>query len=253
MKAVVKNLAVDYIDHGKGPVVVLLHGWGVKAGNLEPLIKDLSKDHRVIAPDLPGFGGSERPAQDWGVPEYAIFLSELLAKLKINEVAVLIGHSFGGRVGVVAAADNLLEPERLVLLSTPGVRQVDSIRNRTLRAVSKIGKAVTSLPLFSLLRGGLRQRFYRAIGSTDYLAAGAMRGTFLKVINQDLREACGRISTPTLLVYGEQDVDVPVKEGQTLANHIKQSRFEIVPGANHFVHLDRGPEVIKLIRDFING
>ncbi|MBW3538482.1 alpha/beta hydrolase [Candidatus Parcubacteria bacterium] len=250
MKLIVNNLAINYFDEGRGPAVVLLHGWGQTLGTFDLLAAELHRHYRVIRLDLPGFGGSQRPAAVWGVQQYAELVRDFLAKLEIRPLA-LVGHSFGGRLAIKGVGQGLLRPERLVLMGSAGVAQFHTLRNQLFRMAAKLGKAVTSLPYVSILRGPLRRRLYRAAGSTDYLSAGAMSNIFLKVIHEDLQDDAGRINVPTLLIWGENDVDTPIKEARLFAGQIKGSRLEVLPEANHFVYLDQPDRVAGLVGEFL--
>lgn len=64
---------VRFLEAGKGPTIIFLQGGGVRASTYAPLLKELAKNYRVIAPDLPGFGGSSTPDNIWGLIDYADF------------------------------------------------------------------------------------------------------------------------------------------------------------------------------------
>lgn len=94
MNLIVQGLHVSGIDQGSGPAVLLLHGWGTDHKSLVG-VADLFNDCRIIAPDLPGFGGSQIPDQIWDVSDYAQFVVALLKKIGIEKVEIILGHSFG--------------------------------------------------------------------------------------------------------------------------------------------------------------
>lgn len=247
MKIIVDNLAIHYQDEGKGPAAVLLHGWAANLNTFDALAGELQKKYRVIRLDWPGFGGSEQAAKDWSVTEYAVFLKTFLGKVKVNP-DVLIGHSFGGRVAMKSVANGLLKPKKLILLDTGGIKTSSSVRNKALKGLAKLAKAATAMT--PNLRRRLRRRAYQAIGSTDYLTAGTMTKTFLKIINEDLQAAAAKVPAPTLLIWGERDTETPVSDGRRFAELIPNARLEILP-AGHFVYLDQPAEVTKLITAFL--
>ena len=86
---------VSYIDQGNGPVVLFLHGWGAPVSTYCLLTDHLSGYCRVIAPDLPGFGGSEEPEEPWTVDRYADFVLAFAKALSLQNVT-LMGHSLAG-------------------------------------------------------------------------------------------------------------------------------------------------------------
>ena len=249
-QVIVNDLAVSYTDTGQGPVVILLHGWGASATSFEPIRKVLAEHRRVVCLDLPGFGGSQQPDSDWFVADYAKFLSAFLHKIGVTKIAALAGHSFGGRVCIKAVASKLVEPAKLVLIDSGGIKESRSLRNRLFKAAAKIGKVATTLPLLRVLRSRLRQRLYKAAGSTDYLESGTMKQIFLNAINEDLLPAAAKINLPTLLIWGRNDTVTPLKNGQLMTDTIKGSEMLVVEGAGHYPFIDKPAEVAGVIEEF---
>jgi len=92
MQIVVDGLLTSYERSGAGKTVVLLHGWGDRASGLHNLITALSSKYDVIAPDLPGFGGTQAPKSVWGLDMYVGFVRHFVEKLKISHVYAFVGH-----------------------------------------------------------------------------------------------------------------------------------------------------------------
>lgn len=108
-----------YTVSGEGKPMILMHGWGCNADTLASVEKTAAESHRVYNIDFPGFGQSPEPAQVWGVDEYTRALEEFVRRLGI-EKPVLLGHSFGGRVGILYSSRNPVD--RLVLVDAAGVK-----------------------------------------------------------------------------------------------------------------------------------
>ena len=250
-KIIVNDLATTYADDGAGPVLLLLHGWSSSAVAFQSLAAGLLGSFRVIRLDLPGFGGSEQPKSDWHIQDYAAFVQAFLAKLGVGQVFAVVGHSFGGRVAIKALANGLLRPAKLVLIDSGGVRESQSARNRLLKIVAKTGKVVTSLPGLRALQGGLRKKLYARVGSTDYIEAGGMKQIFLNTINEDLQADATHITTPTLIVWGQDDTTTPISNGQLLANAIKGATMVVIPDAGHFVFLDQPQQTLDHLKQFL--
>ena len=251
MNKLIRGLATACFVEGDGETVVLLHGWGSNAQSFRTLASSLAANYRVVSLDFPGFGGSELPPNDWDVNEYALFLQEALEKLKVENPRALIGHSFGGRVAIKAVARGYIQPEKLILLDSAGVKPGPTLRTQAFKLAAKAGKLATALPPLSAAREKLKGRLHRAAGSSDYLQAGKLKGTFLKVINEDLVPDARKISMPTLLIWGSDDKDTPLEDGKILQAAITGSRLERVEGAGHFSYLDQPEVVAKLIRKFL--
>jgi pimeloyl-ACP methyl ester carboxylesterase len=95
---------------------VLLHGLGATNASMLPTVWDLARDHRVIAPDLPGFGESEKPVRPYHAAFFARWLQDLLKRLRVDR-AHLVGNSMGGRVAIEAGLRHPERVDRMVLLA----------------------------------------------------------------------------------------------------------------------------------------
>lgn len=250
-QSVITDSVVRYLDLGAGPVVLLLHGWGTSAAHLGVIINELTPHYRVIAPDLPGFGGSEPPREAWSVENYAYFLKDFLKKLGVESVHAIIGHSFGGRLAIVLAGRDILKTKKVILVDAAGVKHSTSLRNRAYKAVAKAGKGISQLPGLRRHANRLRKRLYESAGSVDYITAGVMKEVFVKVINEDLVVDASKITVPTLLIYGANDEDTPVADAEVLHWAIEGSELVVVPEAGHFVYLDDTVATLKEIGRFL--
>jgi pimeloyl-ACP methyl ester carboxylesterase len=248
MQVVVDSLLTQYEMQGKGKLVLLLHGWGDSAKGFTGLHRALAKHFRVIALDLPGFGGTEPPKDVWGLGDYAQFVAHFLKKIDEKQVAVLVGHSNGGAIAIRGLASGELDAGKLVLLGSAGIRGEYKGRVKALRLITKAGKALT-MPLPKSVKNKLRKKVYHTVGS-DMLVAEHLQETFKKVVTDDVREDAARLTQPTLLIYGEDDDATPVRYGELFHQAIRSSTFEVLPGAGHFVHLDRPEAVEKSILEF---
>lgn len=246
-KIIVQDLALAYKDEGKGPTVVMLHGWGADLSSFEVLAGMLTPSYRVIRLDLPGFGDSEQPLSDWHIADYANCVAAFLQKLGVSKVHALLGHSFGGRISIKAVGTGLITPEHVVLVGSAGVRQSQTLRNRVYKAVAKTGKAVTSLPGLSALQPRLRKALYTSAGSTDYLQAGTMKQIFLHTINEDLQADAANITVPTILIWGKNDTETTLAQGEKLASCIPNARLFSIEGAGHYAFIDEPQKVADYI------
>jgi pimeloyl-ACP methyl ester carboxylesterase len=248
MQIIVSDLLTAYQRSGKGKQVLVLHGWGDSSLSWQQLATELSKRYEVILLDLPGFGGSQAPPTAWGLSEYAAFVAAFVQKAGLKLHAV-IGHSNGGAIAIRGLAAGLLQADKLILLASAGVRGDYKGRNRALRVVTKTGKLLAR-PLPVSLQKKLRRKVYQSVGS-DMLVAEQLQATFKKIITDDVRADAAQLKLPTLLVYGSGDEQTPPRYGELFHHAIAGSVLEILPGAGHFLQLDRPAEVQKLIEDFL--
>ena len=251
MKIIVKNLAVRYEDQGNpdGIVLFFLHGWKNDLHAFDSIVLEFASSYRIIRLDLPGSGGTEVPREDWSLDDYVDFVDEFTKKIDIRP-DILIGHSLGGRIIIKGVAHGIFQPKKIVLIASAGIAKRKSLRNAVIMAVAKAGKAIATARPFSLAREGLRKKLYKSIGS-DYGNAGAMKGTFLKVIGEDLSASARKISVPTLLIWGDRDTETPLADGERLHKMISGSELRVFPGTDHFVHLEKPKEVVRTMKDFL--
>lgn len=251
MKVLVNGQLIEYKDEGKGTVVLLLHGWGSNLHTFDALATDLKKHHRVIRFDFSGMGASPKPDDSWGVSEYAQLTADFLKKLNVETVDVLVGHSFGGRVIIKGFADSVLTANKVILLGAAGPRSKETAKRIIFKALAKAGRVATSLPGIKKAQPALRRTLYGAAGATDYLDAGTMQKIFINTVNEDLGPFVSAITVPTLMIWGENDDQVPVRVAESMQKMIAQSQLIVVPGAGHFVHEDDYSAVQKEIEAFL--
>lgn len=247
----IQNTLVSYLaqggDAGKMPLI-LLHGWRSEAAVWTGALGGMNQDGiPAYALDLPGFGKSENPPRAFCVGDYADLVAGFMEKLGIAR-AVVVGHSFGGRIGIVLAAEKPGLVSRLVLVDAAGIREA-SLRRSLAQAGAMIAK-----PLFApRFMQPLRKRIYALLGADDYLATPALQETYLRVINEDLTPLLLAIKQETLLVWGEKDRDTPLREAETMKRNIAHSRLVIIPGAGHFSFLDAPEKFLAALRSFITS
>lgn len=238
MKTNVKNLEVNYIQYGEGKDIILLHGWGQNIQMMKPLGDYFADRFRITILDLPGFGESEEPKGKWRMQEYSDMLEEFISKLQIKK-PIVIGHSFGGRLAIRYSASHPVE--KLVLFGSPCIRIQEE-----LPITVKVLKSLKQLPgLYDL---GEYMKQY--IGSRDYKAASpVMRQTLVEVVNEDLSKYAREIEEPTLLIWGDQDTEAPVKEAQELEKIMVDAALIILPGT-HYAYLENLGRVVSILNSF---
>lgn len=250
---VVDSVALAYLDEGAGDPVVLLHGWGGQAASMTPLVVGLRDQYRVIAFDLPGFGGSGQPPVPWGTPEYADLVYRAVALLGVQR-ATYVGHSFGGRLAIWLAAHHPDAVQALVLIDAAGIKPPTTLRRQVRQRSYKLAKSVLRVPIFGAWGAKMSERLAMHFGSPDYRAAtGVMRSSFVKTVNLDLSECMTAITAPTLLIWGEKDQATPIADGRTMERLINGSRLIAVAGAGHFSYLDSPVFVKAVIAAFLQG
>ncbi len=262
-KVVVDGLMTEYLELGRGPVVLLLHGWGQNATGFLPLAEPLSKRFSVVVPSLPGFGGSSEPKSVWSPADYATFLAAFLQKTALLPQAA-IGHSFGGQVLAhlltdekSSSTDKIAEStmqktgdfarstiQKIVFIDAAGVHPGAANQGRIRKIMEKPREILKK-------SASLRKLIVRLRGSDDYQAASPlMREVLKRTVNEDLSAVIPTIRTKCLIVWGDQDSVTPPNYASVFAQ-IPSSRLEVIPGAGHFPFLDAPERVAGIIMDFL--
>lgn len=193
----------------------------------------------AVAVDLPGFGATPPPPAAWGSADYAAALVPVLAELQVP--AVVVGHSFGGRVAVHLAAAQPGQVKALVLTGVPLVRQAGGSRRPPLRY--RVGRALYGRGLVGEARmETLRQRY----GSPDFRAAtGVMRQVLVRTVNETYDDQLRAVRCPVELVWGDDDAEVPVSVAETAAGLLARPNLTVCRGAGHLVPLT-APDALRL-------
>jgi len=216
--------------------IVILHGWGLSANAFASLTSELRKhDFRVYAPDFPGFDSLHIPEKPMTLSDYADFIESYLKKRGVKN-PILIGHSFGGRVALKYQDLYPGHISALVLTGTPGFTPVSRKRLALFISIAKVGGTLMSLPVLYKLKDRVRLWYYYAIGARDYYRAeGVMRDTFKNIVKEPLVESMKRVRVPTILIWGEEDIIVPVRIAQKMQDVIMKSKLVMLPLSGHNV------------------
>lgn len=232
---IIKGLKTNYKTLGEGKPLLILHGWGSRSDNWQKVGEMLAKNGvKVIIPDLPGFGQSDKPQTAWDLDDYCDFVEEFVKVLNLDKF-YLLGHSFGGEIAVKY---NLRFPEKidkLFLVSASCIR-ARNLKKKLLYILSKVFKIFSFIPF-------LRKAFYRfVVGKSDYLSTeGVMRDTYLKIIAEDLSNILSQVQAVTIIIWGEEDSITPISDARKINSKIKNSKLEILSGFDHDLNL-KGPE-----------
>lgn len=253
MVTTIDNIKINYEVRGEGQPVLLLHGWGANIKLFDGLMNLLATKYRVYALDMPGFGGSEEPPCPWCVDDYTDFVLYFIEEQGIKE-ATLLGHSFGGRVIIkMLSRQNLpFTPLRVILVDAAGIKPKRKFKNVVKVRVFKMSKWVLSLPPVKKLYPDALETLRKKNGSADYNAASPlMRQCLVRVVNEDLTHLLPNIKVPTLLVWGENDMDTPLKDAQLMEKLIPDAGLVTLKNAGHFSFLEQQYTFHKVIASFM--
>ncbi|BDB43869.1 MULTISPECIES: alpha/beta fold hydrolase [Mycobacterium] len=261
---------------GSGPVVVLLHGVGDSSTTWEPVHAKLAQRFTVIAPDLLGHGESDKPRADYSLASFANGLRDLLTALDIDRVT-LVGHSLGGGIAAQFAYQYPQFVERIVLVSAGGVTKDVSAALRFAAmplgaealAILRVPGAVPALQLASRAVANVvgSTRFTRDVTSLPRLVNGLRKPGAVEAFARTLRgvvDTRGQYVTmldrtylmhglPVQIVWGEDDLIIPVSHARLAHQQIPGSRLEIFEKSGHMPHGDHPDRFVQIVQKFIDS
>jgi pimeloyl-ACP methyl ester carboxylesterase len=251
--------------------LVFVHGLSGSWPNWLEQLPAFAAEHRVITLDLPGFGHSPMPRETISISGYAQLLDRLLDQLEVDAAAV-IGNSMGGFIGAELAIAFPQRVERLVLISAAGISthaprgsaQAVPVLRRLERILMASAAWAASVSDTTMRRARLRDA---ALGVVirhpaklpAALAAEQVRGAgkpgFIQalqsIIDYEIRERLSEIACPTLIVWGERDRLINVRDADVFAELIPNSRKVVFEDTGHMSMLERPQEFNSLLEEFL--
>lgn len=269
--AIIHGRSVHYVQAGRGPVLLLIHGMAGNAENWRGVIEPLARAHTVIAPDLPGHGTSEPGGGDYSLGALASALRDLLVALG-HERATLVGHSLGGGIAMQFAYQFPEMVERLVLVSSGGLGPEVSL---ILRAAALPGAdqfigatAGAGRRVGSALRRGLGMVGLRPTPDVAEVARGFgdladphRRAAFLATLRSVVGTRGQRVAAgdrlylaealPVLIVWGSRDPIIPAAHAEAAHAQLPGSRLEVFQGVGHLPQLEEPGRFVAVLERFL--
>ena len=261
----VDGLNIHYQDTGpKGaPVLLLLHGFGSSLQTWDEWAAQLEKHYRVIRLDLPGFGlTGPSPVNDYSEEKDVATLTHFVDKLGIDELSV-IGHSMGGKMAWTFAADQGPRVKALVLMAPDGYPQAEAIGTKPYAMPAVMGLMKFFLPKY-LVRKSLEPAFFDATALDDRLVeryydmlrAPGVRGAILErgqqTIYTDPVPRLKKITAPTLLLWGQDDLMIPSSNAQSYAGVLADAQTVLLPNLGHLLQEEQSQLGLAQVTQFLN-
>jgi len=266
--AEVKGVRMRYFLGGDGPPLILVHGLGGAAANWTELVPLLVRRHRLLVPDLPGHGGSTALPAVAGLEPFADRVA-LVAEREGMLPAPVVGHSLGGMVVLRMALRQPDDVPALVLAAAAGL-SVGNLWGRNLlsvfsiirpgRLAARYRSRVSRSPLLRRLIFGFVSVADPA-GLTDeavegFLAAQLLHtdvGSAWRALQaDDPREELDAIRCPVLVLWGAEDVQLPLDDAFEYARRL-HARLRVIPGCGHLLIGERPEACDRAIEDFLGG
>lgn len=251
-KITLGGLEIEYLDVGKGPVVLYLHSSEGANADLA-VVQALSKSHRVVMPSLPGFGLSETASWISSVDDLSYVCLDLLEALDLSDVTV-VGSSLGGWLAVELATKASPRIGRLVLDNPLGLRFKTDPTERQFPDVFQDLPAQWAA--YFSASDPMDGRDWPSVERDIALRAARNREMFTKLCwspymnNPKLKGRLHRVTVPVLVLWGDQDKLASREYAQAYADALPDARLQVIAGAGHFAFFDQGEAVASAATDF---
>lgn len=247
---------IAYDDVGTGKPLVLLHAFPLDRTMWAPQLAGLADTARVIAPDLPGFGGS--PAAPFGIDSAADLVAEFVAALDLPKV-VVCGLSMGGYVALALARKH---PDRLAGLILADTRAgVDDSaaranRDKSIATVTEQGTAALFDGMLPKVLGERSRANHELVDRLRGIAAKQSPAAVAAALaalrdRPDANPGLKSIAVPTLVVVGEHDAVTPPLAAANLSAQIRGSKLVHIPGAGHLSNVENADAFNGAVREFL--
>ncbi len=269
----VNGINVHYIDEGKGEkTLILVHGLASNAGFWRYNIAELSSKYRVIAVDLPGYGKSDKGVYPYTLTFYADIISGLVKQLNLSTI-YYAGNSMGGQIGIWFCLRHPEQVEKLVLTDPAGIEHFTPGEKEWFRGFFNT-TIIKNTPEVTI-RANLANNLYNFDERFEWMVEERARTvktpefddfayTVVRCVNamvdEPTDERLGQLKTPTLIIYGEQDLLIPnpVLHGGTSRSigekgvkEIPHARLVMIPNAGHISMMDQPAIYDKTVMDFL--
>jgi pimeloyl-ACP methyl ester carboxylesterase len=257
------GIQTSYLEAGSGETVLMLHGSGpgVSAlANWQHNIPTLAQQFHVLAPDIVGFGATQRPEdivyslRSWTDHVWAFMDARGIETTKV------VGNSLGGRIALQMATDQPGRIAKMVLMGAPGVGMTPTEGLAALRAYEPSHDAMRALlrNYFAVNPAMITDelvaiRYAASIADGAYDAYRAMffdprhAGTELGITESEVRA----ITTPTLLIHGREDKVVPLQVSITMLGLLPRADLHVFSACGHWTQIERADEFCAVVADYL--
>jgi len=248
---VVNGVTIEAVERGSGRPILFLHP-GIGIDPAAPVLTELAKGGRVIAPSHPGFGTSQLPKGMTSVDDVSYFYLDLLDELDLRDVLV-VGVGLGGWIAAEIAVKDSSRLSRLVMANAIGVKIGDRETRDIVDIWALMPDEFNALAYFDPKAG---EHDYKNLPEAESLAAARNREAYARLAwspymhNPKLKNRLHRIKLPTLFLWGMADRVLSEKYGRGYCGLIAGAKFEPIEKAGHFPHLERPEEFARRVLAF---
>ncbi len=256
---IVDGNRIRFLEDGKGPHIILVHGLGSQAERWTSVIPHLSKNYHVIAPDLIGYGYSDKPKVDYTPKYFVKFIFDFLEKLDIQKT-IMVGSSLGGQiVAESAAACDRDIIQKIVLISPTGTMHTT---NPTLDAYVM----AALYPQYDLIKKAYQMMAgkQKDVDMTtvarfrDGMSKPNAKMSFLSTVISfkhwpTIQPRLKLITAPTLLVWGQEDTIIPISFSDDYVSNLNNCKFVVMDGCGHRPHVEDPEKLVDIMLGFLGN
>ncbi len=258
----IEKLKIYYENYGKGTPIILIHGHGESTYIWRYMVESLSKIFCVYSMDLIGFGYSDKPLNsDYSIRGMSKLVIDFMDELQIKE-AILVCHSFAGKIGISTIINN---PKRIIGLVLLGcaIGKFKIWKSFQILQNKKLGKGIIKRFNEKIATATLKRLHDDSYEITkrdicEFLrikenegAIHAFQSYFIQFMKENnYIENLEKITIPTLVIWGENDKFISINHGEFITENIKKAKLEIIEKCGHSISEDQPEKVSSLIVDF---
>ena len=242
-------------DTGNGFPLVLVHGFLGSSKMWEPQIEVFKKNYRVITPDLPGFGKSNKSESCNSIFSMAEFIIDCLKKKRIEKF-FLLGHSMGGMIVQEIAKIVGNRISKLICYGTGPIGEVPGrfeSMDKSREKLKKTGLQITAHRIAKtwFVKGENAKYFYLCSNAGKVTNLKAADNALIAMKNWNGLENLKNIKSKTLIIWGDQDKSYNFDQVDALNKNIQNSKLKIFKGCSHNTHLEKPDEFNACVQNFL--
>lgn len=245
------NNSIYYEKYGNNnKTILILPGWGNTRPTFYHIINRFKQDYTIYILDYPGLGNSKIPEEDLTIYDYANIIRDFMINFNIKN-PIIIAHSFGGRLTTILSGYYKIPIKKLILIDIASIKPKKTILQKIKQTTYKLLRKLVKL-LPKLKQEYFNQKLIKIFASPDFQTIPkVMQQTFKNIVNEDLTKYLKGINTESIIIWGENDLDTPLKDAKKINKEIKNSALIILKKANHYSYLQYPILVNNIIYEFI--
>ena len=247
---------IRYLEEGRSDkTIVLIHGLGGSAERWIKVIPRLSAKYRVIAPDMIGFGYSDKPSEDYTIEFFAKFLSAFIASLNLK-TTILIGTSLGGQIVAQCASSNPAI-EKVVLVAPSGAMKSTTPAIDAYMMAALYPNHASAKEAFEMMANSGTVDEFTVSDFVKRMSTPNAKLAFISAVlgikNSSVEDTLQKIDVPTLLIWGRQDKVIPIAFADKFVSSIRNCTFLEIDNCGHLPHVEKPALFSDSILEFLGS